>query len=409
MVAAAMGLAVAVRLAYAYLTRGHALAGDEIEYDFAGRAITQGHWFWGLAPYGVPHPSLFKAPGYPLWVGVWYSLVGPHADRVLAVQALVGPVNVALTWLLARRLFEPRVAVLAAGLIAVYPLAWVFEERLFPEVLATPLTLLAFLIYLERPATARRAAAVGAVIGAGLLVRPTAFFLYGGVAAGWWVQRGLRRAACLLGIALVVSALVIAPWAYRNHRVSGGFVALSIQDAAIYGTFNPTSAGDSRLPYAWRPEVPRDLDLFRHRPRLPELELRRRLIERSSDYIAEHPGSLIGAFFWNGLSRTWDLQPLSRAVSLRSRGIGEAAFTAGVLAYWAVLPLAAIGLWRIRRRRDLVLSVLGTFAAASIVFTVAAATRYRAPLEPLIVILASSAIVGLAPRLRRARAASPSR
>jgi len=56
-----------------------------------------------------------------------------------------------------------------------------------------------------------------------------------------------------------------------------------------------------------------------------------------------------------------------------------------------------VGLWRLRRRRELVLPVLAMALAASVVFTVAAATRYRLPLEPLIVILACAALPQLVP------------
>src|SRR5207249_27094 len=93
--AGAMVVALAIRLAYVAITHGHPLAGDEPEYDIQGRFAAIGHWFWSVTPYGVAHPSLWKAPGYPAWVGAWYHVFGAgHYDRVLAVQTLFGPVNV---------------------------------------------------------------------------------------------------------------------------------------------------------------------------------------------------------------------------------------------------------------------------------------------------------------------------
>jgi len=55
--------------------------------------------------------------------------------------------------------------------------------------------------------------------------------------------------------------------------------------------------------------------------------------------------------------------------------------------------LALAGLWRRRRRRELVWPVLALALAASIVFTIDSGTRYRAPLEPLIAVLACSAVL----------------
>jgi hypothetical protein len=71
--------------------------------------------------------------------------------------------------------------------------------------------------------------------------------------------------------------------------------------------------------------------------------------------------------------------------------------------YYVLLPLSLIGLWLARRRRELVWPVLALAFGASVVFTIAAGTRYRAPLEPLIAILACSAVV----RWRERRAGAP--
>jgi hypothetical protein len=57
-----------------------------------------------------------------------------------------------------------------------------------------------------------------------------------------------------------------------------------------------------------------------------------------------------------------------------------------------LLPLALVGLWRFRARRRLVIPVLAIALAASVVNTPNSTTRYRAVLEPLIVVLASAAV-----------------
>src|SRR3954452_13143250 len=118
LILAAMALAVVVRLAYVYATRGHALAGDETEYDAEARLAAGGHWLYTQCCFGVAHVSLQKAPAYPLLVSAVYSLFGSKADTVLALQALLSPVTVYLAWLLARRLANPTAAVAAAFLVA---------------------------------------------------------------------------------------------------------------------------------------------------------------------------------------------------------------------------------------------------------------------------------------------------
>ena len=155
---AAAVLGFALRLTYVLVTGDHALRGDEIEYDIQGRFILDGKWFWSTTPYGVAHESLWKTPGYVTWVGLWYWVFGPDPDHVLIVQTLIGPVTIVLAWALARRLFGERVAIAAAFLVAVYPLAWQFEARLYSESLATPIVLAVLLLVLDREPTMRRGA-----------------------------------------------------------------------------------------------------------------------------------------------------------------------------------------------------------------------------------------------------------
>lgn len=389
----AIALGLAVRVAYVLITKDGGLGVDEADYDRSARFAADGHWMWFTPPYGVPHPGLWKAPGYPLWVGLIYSVLGPGPNKVMLIQTLLGPAVILMTWVLARRLFGSRAAIAAAVIAALYPHLWQWEASLHPEALALPLALGFYLVVLGREPTPRRAAAAGLLLGASLLVRPTSLALLALPAAAWWVARGTRG----LGMAAVTAAVavaVVAPWTVRNAVKYEALVPISVQDAAIAGTFNDDAARDPVQPWAWRVYVRRDRDVVR-RPR-SDAEFRSVLQKRARAYIREHPSSLPKAFFWNGLVRTWEIQRPSRILDQvrfdgRSRGVEKVALAA----YWILLALAIAGLWRHRRRRDLVAGVLALALASSLLFTIAAATRYRVPFEPLIVILACSL---LAPR-----------
>jgi hypothetical protein len=63
----------------------------------------------------------------------------------------------------------------------------------------------------------------------------------------------------------------------------------------------------------------------------------------------------------------------------------------GLAIYYPLLVAALVGLWRHRSRREVVIPVVALALVASIMFISASGTRYRAPLEPLIAILAASA------------------
>jgi 4-amino-4-deoxy-L-arabinose transferase-like glycosyltransferase len=366
------------------------------EYHLQGVLFTEGKAWWSTTPFGVEHATAWKAPGYPLWVGFWYSLLGVNATRLEFVQAFLAPVTVLVVWMLARRLFSPRVAIAAAFVVAIFPLAWEFYGLVYPEALAVPLTAIVLLLFLGREPTAARASAVGAAIGVCLLVRPTSGFLFAGVAAAWIVAVGWRKGVALTALTIAVAVLVVAPWTLRNAIESDGrLIPISVQDAAAYGTFNEASANDPIYPFGWRPQVfaEGDLDFSQGTDLADEADLRSQFQERSLDYIAEHPTSVVEAFYWNGLSRFWDVRRPAHAMDeVEFEGRSSAVTAVGLAMYYVLLPLALVALWRLRKRREILYPVLAMALAASIVFTVASGTRYRAPLEPLIAILACSLI-----------------
>lgn len=397
-----------IRVIYVVASRGFLLAGDQAEYDAIGRAATDGHWFHTTFPYGQLHASAARPPGYMVFVGVVYTIFGPNQTRITLLQTLLGPAVIVLVWLLARRLFDARVATVAAVLAAVHPNLWQWEGRIYSEALALPLAVLLLVLVLDRVPTVRLSVAVGVVLGLSLLVRPTSVFFVPVVLAAAWVAAGwrpaLRHTAAVLGVAV----LCIAPWTIRNYALTDSFVPLSLQDMAVAGTFNDDAAHDHVYPYAWRPAVQRDLDIFSPDApdKLSEADLHEEMLRRAEDYIEDHPSAVPKAFFWNGLVRTWDLRSPARVLDeARFEGRNHDVAAVGMVVYWVLLGAALIALWRLRGRRELVVPLLLGAAAMSVVFTVAAATRYRVPYEPVVVLLASSTIVWLWDEVRRRRAA----
>jgi 4-amino-4-deoxy-L-arabinose transferase-like glycosyltransferase len=395
LLALAILLGLAARIAYAVATRHYPLAGDEVEYDSEGWLIATGHFFYTRMPYGILHDSAWKPPGYPLWVGMWYALAGHHPFVVKLAQVPLGAITIALSWILARRLFGPRVATVAAFLVALYPLAFQYEELLYSESLATPLTIAVLIVIFAGPPTRRRAIVCGLLLGVSLLVRSSDAFLLAGVLVAWGIAAGWRRGIVLTALCALVMVLVVAPWTVRNAIVEHGFVPVAIDDAAAYGTFNAQSAHDPVYPYAWRNVPTGYSDLFNPQHPMSDIELHSKLIHRALSYIEAHPTSLLGAFFWNGLSRLWDIRRRSHSLDeVAFEGRSRLVTNVGLDMYDVLVPLALIGLWRARRRRALVLGVLAIALGASIVFTADSGTRYRAPLEPLIAVLACAGALG---------------
>lgn len=403
-VAAIVLLGIALRLAYILITKDHTLAGDEIEYDIEARFAADGKFLWSTTPYGMPHESFWKSPGYAAWVGVLYKLLGSDPDRVFAVQAAsLSGLSIALSWALGRRLFTPAVGVATAVVAAAYPNVWQFDVRLFSEGLAMPITLLVLLLVLgARSVSWRRAVGIGALVGALLLIKPSSLLLLAPIAVIWWALAGLRGGTLRLALTVLAMVLVVTPWSIRNHNVDPDqFVPISVQSAAGYGVFNDDAANDERFPWAWRPATRRDARLFTE-PR-SEGALYAELNRRTRDYILDHPLSVPQAFLHNGLLRLWDLRsPSDVLLEVKPQGRTRLVAAVGLAMYWPLLVLALIALvvaWRAGRRR-LVVAVAAMALAASVIYTSNAFTRYRVPFEPLIAALAMSLVV---PRLPTGR------
>jgi hypothetical protein len=288
------------------------------------------------------------------------------------------------------------VALAAAFLVALWPNTWQFEELLYPEALATPLMIAALTAILTGPPTRRRAIVTGLLVGISLYVRPSGEFVLLGAAVAWGVAAGFKNGLKLTVISAAVAIAVIAPWTIRNAIVLHGFLPISMQDAAAYGTFNAQSANDPTFPYAWRAAPADALPYLNPAHPYSDIALHAKLLHLAETYVGSHPFSVAEAFFWNGLSRLWDVRHRWQSLlEVKYEGRDRAVTEIGLYMYYLLLPLALLGLWRARRRRALTLAVLAIALGASITFTVEAGTRYRAPLEPLIAVLACAGVLGV--------------
>ncbi|WP_205696656.1 glycosyltransferase family 39 protein [Conexibacter sp. SYSU D00693] len=396
----AIVLGWAVRLIYIASTRGHQLVGDEPAYHASAVLQTQGRWFWSTVPYGVPHESFQKTPVYQVFAGLVYEVLGTNPDRLFAVQAvLLSPLVVVLAFVLARRLFGPAAAVATALVVAVHPNVWQFEVRMYSESLAIPMTVGMLVLALTCRPTRKVVVGAGLLLGLLLLTRPSSLFVVPALLLAWWATDGARGGIVRTAAVCAIAVLCVVPWTLRNHSVDDShWVPLSVQDAAAYGTFNDDAANDPNYPYKWRPFVSRDRDVLLGEPRrLSDGEFRAELSSRAREWAKDHPGGVAKAFWHNGIVRLWDVDPPSQSLDDAAfEGRTRAVTGIGLGLYWLLLLPAALGLRRLWQtgRRGVVLALAASALAASVVYTADAGTRYRAPLEPVLVALAAGGVLG---------------
>jgi 4-amino-4-deoxy-L-arabinose transferase-like glycosyltransferase len=184
------------------------------------------------------------------------------AVRVARLTSLIaGLVTVALTYPLARALFDEATGLAAAGFVAFTPMFTSLSGTLQNDMGAAALgavTLWLGAHWAQAGFTARRAALLGVVIGLGVLMKLTAAFLAPPVALllmiQGWRDGGPRRAGLLLLAFALGAALVSGWWFARNLALYGDPTAMSINLENFGGR---TTLGEGialwpeMLPYAW--------------------------------------------------------------------------------------------------------------------------------------------------------------
>jgi 4-amino-4-deoxy-L-arabinose transferase-like glycosyltransferase len=401
-------IALLIRIGYVEATPDYDLVHDAWGYDYHARSLAIGEG------YGLSHerPTAFRPPGYPFLLAGVYKVFGvqdsPRAERLPVAryaQAVIGTIVVALIGLLARQIWDRRVALAALALAAVYlPLILVggavMSEPLF---VALMLGALAAAVQLRRsPHRWRWVVLAGVLGGLASLTRANGLILLLPLAfAAWdarprWSRRALGPPVVLVAIALIT----VSPWTVRNAVQLDAFVPVSTQlGSALAGTYNDQARNDSDNPASWRSlkHIPEYRELYERAASIPEVELERRIRESALRYIREHPLYVGEVAFWT-TRRMLDLGGLDWARHTASTvSIERSWATAGVICFWLFAPLAIGGALtgRARRAPGYVWAV-PALMYLSVVFLVVETPRYRSALDPFVVLLAALAVTRLA-------------
>lgn len=242
---------------------------DMFQYDMLARSLASGNgyrWYARedlrlLEPYvdfdltstdydpvrGVP--TSFRAPLYPAFLALVYSVAGAGVSRFLAARLaqaiLLGAPLAPLTYLSARKLLpaNEQAARVSAWIAAAYPMLLIFPIGLGTENLFFLLLLLSFLFLLsiiEHPAISRFLLA-GLLLGLTALTR-SVVLPFAGLAVLWaWFILKQKRGALLMALALTVTIL---PWVARNSQLHGRLTGIETSMGYnLYVGYHPESAG----------------------------------------------------------------------------------------------------------------------------------------------------------------------
>ncbi len=207
---------------------------DEMGYATVARQLLES----GFYGYNATVPNAFTTPGYPLFVAGVFRLAnalglggGGEFAAMRIAQMLLGIVAVWLVFLIGRRAVGVRVGLIASAVMAVYPSAFMAQQRLLTESLFTALLLgwLLLALKLRERRTWQLHAALGALLALMVLVRPTVALLGVVLYALDLAENRDWRFALNSLVALLAFCLVMSPWWIRNRVVLGETVLLATQ------------------------------------------------------------------------------------------------------------------------------------------------------------------------------------
>ena len=411
-------LGVAIRLAFLLATAQVELWADEAKYVYLAVAwdrfdvlLGSTNWLW--------------PPGYPIFLGFFLSLFGDAGVNAAKLgQVLLSGVVGASVVLIAQRVFCRRAAQVAGYLWALYLPLIGFTHLLWPETLLLAVLLPAVYLYigvLQSPdpgaASRLRLVASGLLFGLACLVKQVALAVPFLFSVGLLfhsrqgrVSKRLLRAAFLL----LATATVVVPWGLRNAEVYDRWVfggATAGQNAwlgvnSVYRNFDYSFLAQER--YLDQHPVNRWLlkappQSFWKRSKAPNL------IDRSSEnfrqgreFAHKYPGYYLRtrvkkladwatpySFFIRHFRLNLYTSPLT------GDGLRQVLILASLLASMVVLFGAIPGLlWCIQERVQ-TMAFLSCLIAVLAPVWVTSMSRYRTPVEPLLLVLAAGFLTGI--------------
>jgi 4-amino-4-deoxy-L-arabinose transferase-like glycosyltransferase len=364
--------------------------------------------------------AFFRAPLYAYFLASVYRPLGPGHVQVRLIQLLLGAISCVLVYLLGKRIFSRRIAVIAALLASLNGVMIYFEGELLIPVLLVLLDLLLLLALFwakERPSYGRWLAC-GAVLGLSALARPN-ILLVGAALFLWIVLRFRGKAggkSKSLGYACIFAAgaaLVISPVTLRNYVKADDLVLIAWQGGMNFyiGNNSQSDGTSATIPGArttwWGSygdaKIIAEKTMGRN---LRPSEQSRFWYVEGLKFVYHEPLSYLRlmlkkfVLFWNGneLGNNRDLYFFTRSSSVLRLLLWRyiVYFPFGLIA-----PLALVGIILARRaKKDVLLLEIFLFVYMLSIILFFVNARYRVPLIPVLILFAAYTIDWFVARVR---------
>lgn len=352
-------------------------SGDAVGYDLLGWNIVQYHQL----AYEKDKPTAHREPGYPLFLALIYFLFGHNILVARIFQALVGVASCYLIYLLCREIFSQTAAFLSLIIAVVWPAFIYYTASLLRETFFTFLLLMSIFLFQRG-----KIFLLGVFLALLSLTNSIAILLAFVCGIVILFRRHFRSAF----VFLVMFCLIYGFWPLRNYLVFKTIVFGSTNAGATF------LDGIDIIPWEIRglpqeEEYRQNHSLYVEARKISgEIERNNYYIQQVINYIKANP---VRYFFLvvKKYFKLWNFYPKIGASYGHS---GKLLKWISILSYGPVFLLAVAGLFIFPWSK--IFSLLLPLFIFPVVYAFFwAQIRYRIPLEPYLIILASGTIVYL--------------
>ena len=387
--------AILIRVVWAFFVPVDPVS-DSFLYDSFAQSIANGNG------YAFPNGDItvYWPVGTSAIYAIIYKIFGISYLPIVIFNIVIGVGIVWLTYAIAQRHVKKNVALIAAFLVAIWPILIEFTTIMASELIFIFLILLAIYVWGNKQLPPiLKAVMGGALICAATYVRPTALPIIALLPMlDWLANKDWRASIQTFVVAAVTAALLFSPWVYRNQQVFGEFVLVSANGGAnLWMGNNAKSNGGytdlTDLPF--KNEVARDnyfkkeaIDFIVHNPlSYAQLAIKRAVITYKTETIG---------IVWNGYLQKQFSKPVLIGMKLISS-----------IFWWMILVFASAGVYKLLKDRQLkpfnVLFVMAAFFFVFPILTVGQ-DRYHLPMNPFLAIFAAYALQSMLSKYKLMRA-----
>jgi 4-amino-4-deoxy-L-arabinose transferase-like glycosyltransferase len=366
-----------------------AISGDRLRYyderdynEIAQRLIETGSY-----TNAAGKPSAFRAPGYPVFLSLTYSVWNsPLAAKFVNVLALA--IAGLLLGVLVERVFSG-FGLIAGGMVAIYPLFLYTTSTLYPQILGLLLLSAGVLLLVTPKRDLRHVSGAGVIFGF-LTLTISSFQLFLPIIAAWlaWQPpRAFARRSLTQGVVfLLVSIMIILPWTARNWQVWGSVVPVSTNGGLNLLLGNNENAGANTGTMTDVSHYRKEVATLSYN----EVERDQFFRDAAVNWIRENPTEAMGLYIGKWFNH-WNF-------SNQSKVLGETPAVGQILLFVSFYPLLAIALLRLCWWRKipmtpteslLYLLIIANAFISAMFFT---RIRFRLPFDGLLIALAVIAI-----------------